>query len=45
MEQKVYALDAFFFEKLKLSENDPTIVLKVPVIISDRFLINVWQFK
>ena len=28
MEQKLYALDAFFIEKLKLSENDPyTIVI------------------
>ena len=23
MKQKLYALDAFFIEKLKLSENDP----------------------
>ena len=23
MQQKLYALDAFFIEKLKLSENDP----------------------
>ena len=26
MKQKLYALDAFFIEKLKLSENDPLIV-------------------
>ena len=25
MKQKIYALDAFFVEKLKLSENDPHI--------------------
>ena len=25
MKQKIYALDAFFIEKLKLSENDPTV--------------------
>ena len=25
MKQKLYALDAFFIEKLKLSENDPHI--------------------
>ena len=24
MKQKLYALDAFFIEKLKLSENDPS---------------------
>ena len=27
MKQKLYALDAFFIEKLKLSENDPYAVL------------------
>ena len=27
MKQKLYALDAFFIEKLKLSENDPRTVL------------------
>ena len=28
MKQKLYALDAFFIEKLKLSENDPKIVIE-----------------
>ena len=28
MKQKIYALDAFFIEKLKLSENDPTMTNK-----------------
>ena len=27
MKQKLYALDAFFIEKLKLSENDPAMHL------------------
>ena len=27
MKQKLFALDAFFIEKLKLSENDPPIAL------------------
>ena len=26
MKQKLYALDAFFIEKLKLSENDPIVI-------------------
>ena len=29
MKQKLYALDAFFIEKLKLSENDPFIILMI----------------
>ena len=28
MKQKLYALDAFFIEKLKLSENDPNVETK-----------------
>ena len=29
MKQKLYALDAFFIEKLKLSENNPNMILKL----------------
>ena len=33
MKQKLYALDAFFIEKLKLSENDPnTLWWLVPIL-------------
>ena len=32
MEQKLYALDAFFIEKLKLSENDPFMKIKTNII-------------
>ena len=28
MKQKLYAMDAFFIEKLKLSENDPAVFLE-----------------
>ena len=35
MKQKLYALDAFFIEKLKLSENDPNIEKRIyPLLIS-----------
>ena len=30
MKQKLYALDAFFIEKLKLSENDPSTEFNTP---------------
>ena len=30
MKQKLYALDVFFIEKLKLSENDPIIAKQAP---------------
>ena len=33
MTQKLYALDAFFIEKLKLSENDPTMALPFKCIV------------
>ena len=50
MKQKLYALDAFFIEELKLSENDPIISVKVqdtwrlliyncPLIVSPIFLL------
>ena len=29
MKQKLYALDAFFIEKLKLSENDPVVIHRI----------------
>ena len=31
MKQKIYALDVFFIEKLKLSDNDPTMASFVPI--------------
>ena len=37
MKQKLYALDAFFIEKLKLSENDPAVFLKNQGFYSFRF--------
>ena len=32
MKQKIYALDAFFVEKLKLSENDPLTIFEMDEI-------------
>ena len=37
MKQKLYALDAFFIEKLKLSENDPNATYLLPL---DRAIYN-----
>ena len=38
MKQKLYALDAFFIEKLKLSENDPTTINLKNFLKKGRFL-------
>ena len=55
MKQKLYAMDAFFIEKLKLSENDPDIFeisferykifLLAKRFLGDIFLPGIWKIS